>query len=72
MLCFNASVLGALYTAVGIAALVGPPTAGVFFDWAGDYRASMLVSLATAAIAGWLVTTLAGASKASANVRTDG
>lgn len=55
-------VLGLLYTAVGIAALVGPTAAGLFFDWTGDYRAPMVISLLTAALAGGFAMTLKGGS----------
>lgn len=57
-------VLGLLYTAVGVAALIGPTAAGLFFDWTGDYRVPMVISLLTAAAAGGLAMTLNGDSEA--------
>jgi MFS family permease len=48
------AMLGYLYTAVGLAALLGPPLAGHIFDLTGSYLSSILVSAASAAIAGAL------------------
>ncbi|HWK45898.1 MAG TPA: MFS transporter [Stellaceae bacterium] len=48
------SVLGYLYTAVGVAALIGPPLAGYIFDITGSYLGPIIASAIAAACAGWL------------------
>jgi len=48
------SVLGCLYTGVGIAALLGPTAAGLAFDLTGGYVVPMLGSAAAASIAALL------------------
>lgn len=45
------ATLGYLYTAVGVAALFGPPLSGFVFDQTGSYLGSTMLSLATAAAA---------------------
>ncbi len=40
------STLGAFFTATGIAALLGPPLAGLAIDWSGSSRGSILFALA--------------------------
>jgi cyanate permease len=47
-------MLGYLYTAVGIAALLGPTMAGIIFDRTGTYFGTILFSMAAAVTAGLL------------------
>jgi MFS family permease len=49
-----ATMLGYLYTAVGIAALLGPTMAGTIFDRTGTYFGTILFSMAAAVTAGLL------------------
>jgi OFA family oxalate/formate antiporter-like MFS transporter len=53
------TILGYLYTAVGIAALLGPTLAGHIFDLTGSYLAPIVASAAAAGIAGALTFRLA-------------
>jgi len=48
------AMLGYLYTAVGVAALLGTTVTGFVFDTTGSYLGSILVSSATAIAAGLL------------------
>jgi MFS family permease len=48
------AMLGYLYTAVGVAALLGPTVTGFVFDTTGSYFGSILVSAAAAIAAGLL------------------
>lgn len=48
------AVLGYLYTAVGIAALIGPTATGVIFDHTGSYLGPIAVSGLAAFIAGFI------------------
>ncbi|MCK0198465.1 MFS transporter [Ancylobacter sp. 6x-1] len=58
------AVLGHLYTAVGISALVGPTLAGLVFDRTGSYLAPILVSAACAGVAAVLAMGLADRAEA--------
>jgi MFS transporter, OFA family, oxalate/formate antiporter len=49
------AMLGYLYTAVGVAALIGPPATGFIFDRTGSYRAPIVASTVVAVVAGVLV-----------------
>lgn len=49
-----ATMLGYLYTAVGVAALLGPTITGVIFDRTGTYLGPILFSIAAAILAGLL------------------
>jgi len=48
------AMLGYLYTAVGVAALLGPTVTGFVFDTTGSYFGSILVSSGAAIAAGLL------------------
>ena len=48
------TMLGYLYTAVGVAALLGPTMAGLVFDRTGSYFGPILFSMAAALVAGFL------------------
>nr|NLR88340.1 MFS transporter [Rhizobium sp. P28RR-XV] len=48
------TILGYLYTAVGVAALLGPTMAGLIFDKTGSYLGPILFSMAAAVAAGFL------------------
>ncbi|NKK61894.1 MFS transporter [Rhizobium leguminosarum bv. viciae] len=48
------AVLGYLYTAVGVAALLGPTIAGFIFDRTGSYLGPIMFSAAAAVVAGFL------------------
>ena len=48
------TILGYLYTAVGVAALLGPTMAGLVFDKTGSYLGPILFSAAAAVVAGFL------------------
>jgi MFS family permease len=49
------AMLGYLYTAVGVAALIGPPATGFIFDRTGSYRGPIVASTVVAVVAGVLV-----------------
>jgi MFS transporter, OFA family, oxalate/formate antiporter len=49
------AMLGYLYTAVGVAALIGPPATGFIFDRTGSYRGPIIASTVVAVVAGVLV-----------------
>jgi MFS family permease len=57
------ATLGYLYSAVGIAALVGPTLTGFVFDRTGSYLAPILVSAAASAAAGLLTLRLRNDAK---------
>lgn len=57
------ALLGALYTAVGIAALLGPPLAGAAFDLTGSYLGPIVASGALSTVAGVLTLRLARAPR---------
>ncbi|WP_441277552.1 MFS transporter [Tardiphaga sp. 172_B4_N1_3] len=48
------TMLGYLYTAVGVAALLGPTVTGFLFDRTGSYLGPILFSVAAAVVAGFL------------------
>ncbi len=48
------TMLGYLYTAVGVAALLGPTMAGLVFDKTGSYLGPILFSMVAALVAGFL------------------
>ncbi|GAC1042898.1 MFS transporter [Rhizobium sp. No.120] len=49
------AVIGYLYTAVGIAALIGPTAAGFIFDHTGSYSGPIIASGLAAFVAGFMV-----------------
>lgn len=51
---FIGTMLGYLYSAVGIAALLGPTLTGLVFDKTGSYRGPILFSMGAATLAGVL------------------
>lgn len=57
------ALLGALYTAVGLAALLGPPLAGAAFDLTGNYLGPIVASGALSMVAGVLTLRLARAPR---------
>ena len=59
------AILGTLFTAVGVAALAGPPLAGYLFDHTGSYMTSIFLSVAFTLLSAMLIPSLAPISLAA-------